>query len=77
MRARRYIKDIILEVMGTEGCYARDLVDEVSERVGEPFSVQRIGSYFSKMLASGEVRGEREERGGCLKRYKWFRNSGS
>ena len=73
MRAKRYIKDIILEIMGTEGCYARDIIDELSERVGEPFSVQRVGSYLGVMFVNGEVRREREGVSGRLTRYKWFR----
>lgn len=74
MRTKRYIKDIILEIMGTEGCYARDIVDELSERAGEPFSVQRVGSYLGVMFVNGEVRREREGASGSLTRYKWFRN---
>ncbi len=75
MKVRRYVKDIILEVMGPEGCYARDLVDEVSERVGEPVSVQKICSYLGLMYACGEVRREAERKGNSLKRYKWLRRN--
>jgi len=74
MKVRGYIKNIILGVMDAEGSYARDLVEEVSERVGEPFSIQRVGSYLRVMFASGEVRREAEIEEGCLRRYKWFRN---
>lgn len=74
MRAKRYVKAIILESIPPEGCYAKDLVDEVSERAGEHFSKQRISSYLSLMFVSGEVRREREEKSGCLKRYRWFRS---
>ena len=75
MKAKRYVKDIILEVMGSKGCYARDLVDEVSRRVGKPCSVQRICSYLGLMYVTGEVRREVEEKRGSLKRYRWFRNT--
>jgi len=73
MRAKRYIKDIILEAMDSEGSYARDLVDEVADRVGKPFSAQRIGSYLGRMFVDGEVRREIEVSHGRLIRYKWFR----
>lgn len=74
MRTRRYVKNIILEVMGSEGHHAKDLVNEVSERVGKPFSVQRVSSYLGKMFIDGEVRREEEMvSSNVLKRYKWFR----
>lgn len=74
MRAKRYVKDIILECMDLEGHYARDLVDEVSRRAGEPFSTCRIASYLGKMFVNGEVQREAEGVSGSLKRYRWFRN---
>lgn len=72
-RAKRYIKIIILKSMPPGGCIAKDLIDEVSKRLGEPISVQKIGSYLSKMFISGEVWREEETRSGCMKRYRWFR----
>jgi len=75
MRTRRYVKDIILGAMGSDGCYAKDLVDEVSEGVGEPVSVQKICSYLGLMYVHGEVRREAERTGSSLKRYKWFRRN--
>ena len=76
MRVKEYVKVIILEAIPPKGCYARDLVDEVSKRVGKPYSVQRIGSYLRVMFASGDVRREEETKSGRLIRYKWFRNVG-
>jgi hypothetical protein len=78
MRTKRYIKDIILEIMGKGEWLARDLVDEVSERVGEPFSARRIGSYLGRMFVDGEVQREAVMVSSALrryswKRYKWFR----
>lgn len=74
MRAKRYIKKIILDSMPPGGCYSRDLIDEVSKKLGEPISVQKIGSYLSKMFVSGEVKRVEEVKSGCLARYRWFRN---
>ena len=74
MRARRYIKDIILEYMGPEGCYAKDLAGKVSERLGMPFSKQRASSYLALMFMSDEVQREPEIAAGALRRYKWFKS---
>ncbi len=73
MRAKRYIKDIILEIMGTGEWLARDLVDEVSERVGKPFSTRRIGSYLGRMFVDGDVQREAMMVSGALRCYKWKR----
>ena len=74
MKVRRYIKDIILECMSPEGCHAIDLIDEVSRKLGEPFSVQRISSYLGVMFLGNEVQREPEVVAGVLRRYKWFKS---
>ncbi len=74
MRAKRYVKDIILECIDPEGSHARDLVNEVSRRVGKPFSTRRVSSYLSKMFVDGEVRREEEKVRGRFQRYRWFRS---
>ena len=71
---KRYVKNIILEAIDPKGCYACDFVDEVSEKVGKPFSIQRVSSYLSVMFEDGEVRREAERIvGSSMMRYKWFR----
>ncbi len=74
MKTRRYIKNIILECMNPEGCHSKDLIDEVSKRVGKPLSIRRISSYLSVMFSAGEVSREPEIVSGILRRYKWFRS---
>ena len=74
MRTRRYIKDIILEAIGSEGCYARDLVGKVSEKLGKPVTVQMISNSLKMMYMGGEVRREPEKLTYSTRVFKWFRN---
>ncbi len=73
MRTRRYIKDIILEAMGSKGWYARDLVDEVSKKLGKPVTVQMISNSLKMMYMEDEVRREPEKLSYTTRVYKWFR----
>ncbi len=47
VKARRYIKDAILDAIHPDGSLASELRPVVSQRLGEELSIQRVCTYLA------------------------------
>ena len=65
---------MIHEALAQDICYAKDLVEPVSRKLGKPVSHQKIFNYLHVMYESNEVKREPETRGGSFLRYRWYTN---